>query len=306
MDKLRYVCAQPAIIFYHWQLNVMLHSFKKHGVSMNNVHCVLAIDDTYNPELWNWLYDKYPEVVFDMYEDTRIDTMYVSSIRPHILHKHFERHPALYEGSILYHDCDIVLTRPAELESLLDNDTWYLGDTISYIGSKYIRSKGHNLLQEMCDLVGIDIEVVKKNEQNSGGAQYLMKDVPRNYWYDVEIDCIKLYNYFLYKQWEYRHGYHPIQMWTADMWAVLWNIWKNGISTEISELLGFSWATDDISRWYDTSIYHNAGVTGPGGGMFYKAEYTHMPPVGLVQEDFNPDKCSYNYVKEIIECMGNN
>jgi hypothetical protein len=34
---------------------------------------------------------KYPEAIFEYYEDTRKERDYISSIRPHILQKHFDK-----------------------------------------------------------------------------------------------------------------------------------------------------------------------------------------------------------------------
>ena len=32
-----------------------------------------------------------------------------------------------------------------------------------------------------------------------------------------------------------------IQFWTAEMWSMLWNIWKFGIETKVVKELEFSW-----------------------------------------------------------------
>ena len=50
-----------------------------------------------------------------------------------------------------------------------------MSDTISYIGYDYIKSKGDDILKTMLDIVGIDEDVVKNNQNNSGGAQYILK-----------------------------------------------------------------------------------------------------------------------------------
>ena len=86
---MRYICAQPANQYYGWQINVMIHSFIKNGVNPNHVDIVLANNI---PELdyYKQLEIKYPNVNFYYYDDTRVDKFYVSSIRPHILAKHFE------------------------------------------------------------------------------------------------------------------------------------------------------------------------------------------------------------------------
>ena len=113
----------------------------------------------------------------------------------------------------------------------------YLSNTISYIGSKYLLSccdryktkykqlHDEDLLIKMCEVLKISIDKVKNNEKNSGGAQYLIKNVDYKYWEDVEKDSVNLYYFFV----DYVKKYpieHHVQKWCADMWAVLWNLWK--------------------------------------------------------------------------------
>jgi hypothetical protein len=43
------------------------------------------------------------------------------------------------------------------------------------LDTKYLRAKGKELLDNMCTLVGIDKEIVVKNDQHAVGAQYLIK-----------------------------------------------------------------------------------------------------------------------------------
>ena len=109
--------------------------------------------------------EKYPKVNFHIYPDTRKEIKYVSSIRPHILKKHFKKHWWKYRGTFLYHDCDIVLTKPLELNGKISGcDPYcYLSNTKSYIGYEYILSKGEDILDLMCEIVDIDKEVLKIN-----------------------------------------------------------------------------------------------------------------------------------------------
>jgi len=38
--NLRFVCAQPATLYYAWQVEVMLNNFKSMGVNLNQVDIV--------------------------------------------------------------------------------------------------------------------------------------------------------------------------------------------------------------------------------------------------------------------------
>jgi hypothetical protein len=139
---------------------------------------------------------------------------------------------------------------------------------------------------------------------NSGGAQYLMKNVDWAFWEFVERDSEKLFKEITELNNIKKINdpkYHELQIWCADMWAVLWNGWMLGNETKVVSEMDFSWATDPISRWDETLIYHNAGATCGCGGTFYKALYMDLLPYSLNVEKFNKEKNCYNYVLEIKE-----
>ena len=105
---------------------------------MNRVHVVSSIPRTGAgaDEHFLKVADKWSNqgVLFEFYKDTRNDYSYISSIRPHLLKKHWEKHPWLVWQDIFYHDCDIALTKPLKLDDKLssaDNKTCFLYDTKS-------------------------------------------------------------------------------------------------------------------------------------------------------------------------------
>lgn len=300
---MKYVCAQPATQYFGWQIDVMLHSFVTTGVSMEDVHIVCAIQGDID-EYFSKLMQKYPGVIFSFYKDTRHDRSYISSIRPHILKKHFDAFPELSREIIFYHDCDIVFTKPMAFDEMVLDDKSYLSDTISYIGHDYIVSKGDDVLQKMCDIVGIDKQTIKDNQKNAGGAQYLIKGIDKYFWFDVEKDATRLYKEISEYNVELSskiRDYHPLQIWCADMWAVLWNLWKRNKETVVDDRLDFSWATSHRDEWHKHAIYHNAGVTKESEGMFFKGEYIdNLPELGL---ELNKNTCSYNYYKILQQAI---
>lgn len=306
MKQLYYICAQPAIVYYEWHLEVMIGNFRKNGIRDDHMHIVLGKTDSNSPAVYERLRQKYPTVVIELYNDTRVSRDYISSLRPNILKQHFSTHPYLTNHAIFYHDCDIVFTKPVHWDTFVEDDMWYLSDTISYVGANYIKSKKLNILQEMCDIVGVSSEKVEAEEHNSGGAQYIMKDVTADFWDKVEQDSEELTKYFRRKAAEYHTipNYHPIQAWTADMWAVLWNGWYFGHTIKVVDEMNFCWPTNQIHLWDQYAIYHNAGVVSPNDGMFYKAQYTDKYPRGLQLDDYKPTLCSHKYVGEIIDALG--
>ena len=304
MKSLRYICAQPATLFYAWQVEVMINNFLKNNIPPESIHIVSSYTK-HVPIEWLKLQDKYREVGFFFYVDQRIHPVYVSSIRPHILKQHFIEHPYLKEDAIFYHDCDIVFTKPVTWEQFLADDTWYLSDTIGYIGANYIRSKKCGIYERMCEIVGISESIPIRNEFNSGGAQYIMKNVDHVYWDKVERDSEALYQFFLYHLMAFPPSptYHPIQMWTADMWAVLWNAWYFKHETKVVKEMEFAWPTHRTDEWDKHSIFHNAGIVGPedNGRMFFKGTYTNTLPYNINLNDYDTSRCSYRYVQEILD-----
>jgi hypothetical protein len=296
---MKFICAQPAIEYYTWQVEVMINNFIEKGINPNNIEIVSGYKETI-PDSWRKLAEKYNSVRFFFYRDNRNRPKYISSIRPHILTKHWLKFPELANETIFYHDCDIIFSKPFDFQKFMEDDICYLSDTVSYIGAKYIRSKGEHYLDLMTDLVGIDKQSVIDREDSSGGAQYLIKNVDAEYWGKVYHDSETLYS-MVTKQIAKDKPPHALQIWCADMWAVLWNLWLLGKETKISKDLSFSWGTSSIDQWDKHNIYHNAGVTVERKDLFFKGAYQTKLPYDIKIENYNDKFCSYKYAEEIIK-----
>lgn len=295
---MKFICVQPAIDYYTWQVEVMINNFIKNGINPNDIEIVSSYYGSISDK-WRSLANRYNTVRFFFYTDTRIKASYISSIRPHLLHKHWLKFPELEKETIFYHDCDIILSKPVNLTNLLNDDVCYVSDTVSYIGAKYIRSKGEHLLDIMTDVVGISKQLVIDNEKDSGGAQYLLKNISAEFWNKVYWDAENMYKPIVKLQ----NGDHsnPFQIWCADMWSVLWNLWLIGKEVKVTDAMSFSWATSGMHDWDKHPIYHNAGATGQNKEIFYKGIYQAQTPYNIKLEDFSDKFCSFNYVKEILE-----
>jgi hypothetical protein len=143
--------------------------------------------------------------------------------------------------------------------------------------------------------------LIEGNELNAIGAQYLMKGVDYDYWNRVESDSEMLFKEITEQcneKVKKDPTHHPLQIWCADMWAVLWGGWRLGYETVCHPNFDFSWATSGIDDYYKMNIMHNAGVTNSTSGMFYKADYINKLPYN---ENIIIDKnyASYYYWKEI-------
>ena len=299
---------QPATDYYVWQVEVLINNFKKHGINPNHIDIVCALKpNTETPAIWRKLADSYNTVRFFFYEDDRTPGPYVSSVRPNVLKKHFAAHPEMKDEAIFYHDCDIVFTRDPDWSKFVDDDTWYCSDTRFYIGAEYIEGKKCGVYERMCGIVDIDPAIPRREELNSGGAQYIMKNIDAAYWQKVETDGDVLYQFFLdhlkafpeIKEGKYK--YHPIQKWTADMWAVLWNGWYFNHTIRVVPEMEFTWGTQSKSDWDKHTIFHNAGVLNTEAERkFYKGGYQSKLPYDI-ENKFDPKDATYWYVEEIRE-----
>jgi predicted 3-demethylubiquinone-9 3-methyltransferase (glyoxalase superfamily) len=296
---MRLLSAQPDCDYYIWQLEVQCNNFKKYDLEKNML-ILIGYDKEkgININAKNFALKTNAKVFF--IADTRIDKTYIPSIRPHIIKKFYKQNNI--KESIFYHDSDIIFLSKPNFDQMLNKSNMVLlSDTISYIGGNYVKSKSEKLLDEMCDIVGIDIEVVLANEINSGGAQYLFNTVlDFEFWNKVEIDSTELYKLMQNTSHIYTPE-HPIQSWCADMWGVLWNIWLRGIETKICDELTFCFATDKIKDKENVPIFHNAGVTFDMKNFFFKGNYIDKSPYDVDHSYVDKKYCSYLYVQEILE-----
>lgn len=299
MKKVRYVCAQPATDYYKWQVETLINNFISMGVNPNDMDIVCWKVNGVIPDDWVKLATTYPARFF-FYDDLRETKHYISSIRPNILKQHFTEHPYLTDDVIFYHDCDILFTKNPVFwitDEMLEDNKWYGSDVRWYISHDYIIGKGEDVLDSMCSIMDIDKAIVKENELNCIGAQYLMKGITADYWDWVERKCETLFkditelNNHKLKE---NPSYHTLQIWCSDMWSVLWKGWLMGYKTVAHPNFNFSWGTSSEEHYHYMNIMHNAGVTNNTSGLFYKADYINTLPYGKAPEP-NKETASWFY-----------
>ena len=306
--KVVFMSAQPDHPYFHWQAEVLIHNFIKVGINPNWIELLWAHTGYPSYEALQ-LAAKYPMVRFFFYEKTVTENHgYIPILRPDILEQHFRRFPELRGEAVFYHDSDIIFRELPDFDSMSQNLYWYVSDTVSYIGAKYIKSKSEDLFVDLCSISKISPEVVSANEEGSGGAQYLMKGVTADYWREVKEDSLALYKYMAERESQERatltpeelKTYNPVQKWCADMWAVLWGGWKMGAQTIVTPELDFSWGTSSLADYDRCKIMHNAGVTdSKSSELFYKANYRNSSPFEADLSFVNPNSASVKYVEAI-------
>lgn len=296
---MKWISAQPATIYYAWQVDVYLNNFIENGVLPSDIHVLFGLNGDLPKEI-RILFDKYEGVNFFIYPDLREDTSYIPSIYFNLCKQHWKAYPYLENEVVMMHDSDTILAKPFEIDyQLLGNKIWWFSDTKSYINYDYIMQKGEDVYQRMLDIVGIDGTIPKLCNSDSGGAQHLMKNVPFAFWNKVEKDSISLYRMFCETEHLYQkkhNGDYPIQKWTAGMWSLLWNSWYFGNEVKISDKLDFCWSTDRIEMMEGKQFLHNAGVTPDRQDLFFKGKYINTLPYGLNLQISN-EYCSSEYYK---------
>ena len=117
------------------------------------------------------------------------------------------------------------------------------------------------------------------------------------------------------------------QSWCADMWALLYNLWKTA-DTRVPIEFDFAWSTDLISRADEVYILHNAGVTTEEkikianskdsngiskeieAPVFFKGKstYEYIAPweddnlLTIYNNELNKKFCNNLYIKKILNC----
>lgn len=302
-NNLVFVSAHPDIPYFHWQTKVYTRNFIDKGIKPENIHVLFVmVNGSVEPTKESLEFKKLGINVHH-YLDDRKEKRYIPSLRPLAMSRWLKENPHLAK-SYFYHDSDIIFTKLPNFDELLNNDVCYLSDTLSYINYDYVLGccqryeqahpnvKKNQLLELMADVIGISTDTIKINNNKSGGAQYLLKDVDYKIWGKIYDDCAKLYFSILDFNNKHQISHGEIQMWTADMWALLWNLWFFDKKTEISNDLSFSWATDDISKYDKHNILHMAGVTDNlKHNKFYKGEYINVNPLEKLK--LNPNHFDY-------------
>lgn len=320
MDNILFVTAQPDVPYFHWQVKLYTHNFIEKGINPNNIHVIFSTLG--NNKLSQGAEDlKKIGINIHSYKDDRVNKRYIPSIKPFLIHKWLKESPKNGECFFL-HDADIIFRELPDFEKMLNDDTCYLSDTIGYIGHDYIMdccrryesqhptSEKGQLLKEMADTIGISVDLIKENQKNSGGGQYIIKNTTPDFWYKVYDDSNKLYDQM--------HNYHrrfpispgEIQFWTAEMWALLWNLWGYEKETKIIPELDFCWATDSVAVYEKKPILHMAGITDNlKSTKFYKGDYINVNPLEKLKENINyfdyvdKNSATIKYIEEMKEIV---
>lgn len=294
MKELQFIQVCPDDDYYLWQVQLWLESLKERGYLDKAVSLIFTPKNRVFNEKWRELEKLYPESKFVFYKDEHdinaLIGIYIPIIRPYTLMRYFNDNPELNEKAIFYCDSDILFTERFDISKLIDNDICYVSNTLSYINATYFDSKvkdvipdkleeykERDILDETCKLVGITRKIASNFNNDSGGAQYLLKGIDGKFWEKVLTDCIRIRLHLQQVNKEFfENESKGFQSWCADMWAVLWNLWFREKEVKIVPEMNFAWSTSPISEVDKVGIFHNAGIVSQSIGdtpVFYKGVY---------------------------------
>lgn len=330
MKDLRFITVCPDDTYFTWQVHLWIESLREIGQSDKAIVLLYIPQNRQQNTKWQQIIDLYPEAEFYFYKDDKGELnpylgMYIPILRPWTAWNHFKKHPELSNKAIFYCDSDILFMKDFNVDKFLEDDVCYLSDTNSYINARYFESKvrdvlpdkleeysTRDVLAEVMSLVGVEKQIAIDNNDHSGGAQYLLKEVDATFWNKVMNDSMMIRTYLqkVNKDFFESEG-KGYQSWCADMWAVLWNLWFRGQETKVIKEMNFSWATDPIERLEENMIFHNAGIVSPHNGTyncFYKGKYhngidptqdAHLEAV--LNDETSKKYCTWFYANKLKE-----
>jgi hypothetical protein len=288
------ITCQPDDQYFIWQNHLYIESCLEQGFTEDQIHILLykPIGREYNTN-WEKLKEFYPKLNIFLYEDRGVQqylNIYIPILRPHILKQHFEQFPELQDRTIVYTDCDILWTDNMNISHLLEDDINYVSDASSYLNHSYFQSKYNDVIpnkkeqalqrdfiKEVCTIVGIDVQKTMNNDLNTGGVQYILKNINSEFWEKVEKDVLRIRMHLQQINRDFFESEdRGIQSWCADLWAVQFNLWFFNKESRVAKELDFAWSTDPIEKLNTFPILHNAGIvseTGNGYPAFYKGKY---------------------------------
>lgn len=325
--ELVFLSVQPDETYFSWQIEIFIDNIRSLGYK-EEIQILLLYTKKIN-ERNLMLSKRYfkQNVNFFWYKETDdyINSIqeYIPLLRLRILEKHFTQYPELSQKAVFYHDSDIIFTKKWNIKQFKNDDINYLSDTSHYMSAYYFESRWRyvkpelllqyqqiNPLVSMCKMINIDPEIVRKNEHCTGGAQYILKNITSDFWKDVYEDAIKIRLlfkrqitpiYFEKKEQGFADG------WCADMWALLWNLWKRNKITVCPDEMKFSWPNSPIE---DTSnILHYTGDTKENADFIFHKKNEKYLLEGKVPFDddlsyVSNEHCSFHY-KNAIEQVKN-
>lgn len=291
MKELHIISCVEDIERFRWETMVQLFSLRKWNLSEKAriiVFTPIYRSVEFSKE-WAQIEKLFPETKFFYYNDPRgtvtdlmVNYNYHNVHRLCSLERHFKEYPELEKDTVFYTDSDVIFpNKPFDgKEDLLQNDINYLSDTHTYLNEEYLSGKVSDVKEDKIDewveadiinkvakLAGLSLSEIREKNNNTGGAQYVLKNMNSKFFSECIDVCLKVRMFLQNVNQYFFPGETPIdrenkgiQSYCADMWAIQWNLWKNKLPSETPKWMDFAWATDKIEKLKNLSFLHNAGI----------------------------------------------
>lgn len=288
---MKLILAQPAIPRFQWELDVLLANIRQ----FTDLEVVLLFTE-HDFTVPQHFRDAGHSVF--TYSDLRDDTDYIPSVRPWLLWQYLRGDPAREQEDYFYIDSDVIFRDWPDFTTFtFDEHTVTGSDCSGYLSLDYVLGceKGQEIAAQMAAITSITVE------QMQGvpgiGAHLLLTNPTAAFWERAYNDSNKIHHYF--------QGIDSnIQKWTAEMWAQLWGWVREGIKPVATDELKFCLPTDDIARWDEVKILHNAGIQAEmSHEYFFKGQYVNYSPLGKNFDYVRADKCTIRYVEALKKVL---
>jgi hypothetical protein len=329
--KLVFVQACPDDKFFIWQVHVWLESLRQLGKSDSAISLIFTPSFREPSTEWKKLVDLYPEATWFFHKDnngvSNLLSTYLPVLRPYMLMNYFKEHPEMKDNAVFYCDADIIFTENFNVDKYIDDDVCYLSDTNSYINASYFDSKvkdvlphkldeykTRDVLNEASGIVGVNRQICEINNLNSGGAQYLLKNIDWKFWEKMIGDCIRLHMHLRdVNKTFFENENKGFQSWCSDMWALLWGLWSQNKQTVVVPEMDFAWSSDHKTRLERVGILHNAGIVSNKQGdipTFYKGENSYKSGADpfldpylqvVLNDERSKTLCNHHYLTKMFE-----
>ena len=287
---MKYILAQPAILRFQWELDVVLTNIR----SLDKTTPIVLLFSEHDMGVVEYFKGRYPHLEIHAYSDDREVKSYPPTIRPYLMWRYLSEDPDRELETYFQIDSDIIFRELPDWEAIdIQDRECVASDCGGYIDYQYLitRKQGDYIVRRFAETLNIGVDVIEKTP--GGGAQWLISQPTAQLWWHTWQDCDILYRFLEPLD-------SDIQKWTAEMWAQLYNLPKFGYAVRTHPELDFCRPTDNIKMWDVTKILHNAGVVGESAqSLFFKGAYDAKTPFG---EDFSwvrRDKAGLKYVEAI-------
>lgn len=297
---MKILLAQPTVLRFKWELKVLLNNLDNLHFPLQNVVLLFAGDSN---DYADYFHSEFG-VESHTYQDSRVDKSYIPSIRPYLWWQYLSEDQQREKEVYLYIDSDVIFRELPSVPNDLSPNKWYCADTLGYTNYTYVHTRpyGDEIVNRLNSIVGVNTEQLKSIDDGMGGAQWFMCQPTTEYWSQVYHNCIDIYSYFQSIPDKTDIGQSTggfIQTWTAEMFAQVWILAAFNITPVVTDELSFSWATDNISNYYENKLFHNAGATSDMDDVFYKGNYIERDPFSDDLSFVSTDKASYKYAQAI-------